>query len=313
MTAVVERQVKRLKLFCVESPALKARVKRLRNVGLRALSGVCGPGIDHRATILGYHSVGDGQSDLSIPREGFRRHVEWLVRHGYRMLTLRQLWAFVEAHGKPPARSVVLTFDDGFRGVVRHAAPVLAEHGVAATVFLVTDYIGKTNAYDRPLAAPELPLMDWDEVERLKRLGWDIQSHGKRHLPLVQLEPSALDEELAGSKRALEQRLGDAVEFFCYPHGAFDGPALAAVARAGYLGALTCRPGTFAEEVNGSRYRLPRSLVDGCMSQGDFSTRFRRGFFRVWALAAWLRARTGHEFDCPFDELHKLPHRRLPT
>ncbi|MBI3321450.1 MAG: polysaccharide deacetylase family protein [Candidatus Omnitrophica bacterium] len=303
----VRRAIKRAKLFCVDRPHLKRRVKRFRYIGIRALSFLTGPTIDPRPRILGYHTVGDGQDDLSVSVERFRQHIEWLLRHRYQFLTLRQWWEAVNVGRAVSPRSVILSFDDGFQGVWRDAAPILAERGLAATIFVVTDYVGKTNAFDRPfLTGPELPLLRWDQLEALCRLGWDIQSHGRRHYPMVQLEPRALTEELEGSKRALEQRLGRSVDFFCYPYGVFDAQTVHAAASAGYAGALTCWSGPLPQGSQGDWYRLPRSVVDGLMSLQDFAAIFRQGYLRLNAGEFWLRRRFGTATECPFDEWDRV-------
>jgi peptidoglycan/xylan/chitin deacetylase (PgdA/CDA1 family) len=178
--------------------------------------------------------------------------------------------------------------------------------GRFATIFVVTDYVGGTNAFDRPfLSRPELPLVNWEELEALQRLGWDIQAHGRRHRPLVRLEAGVLEDEVAGSKQVLERRLGRPVDFLCYPYGAFDLATVAAVRRAGYLGAVTCRPGVLPQQPEQDWCRLPRTLVDGLMSVGHFSAVFRRGVLRLGAVERWFRGRAGAD-ECPFDELDKL-------
>ena len=292
--------------FCVDRPALKRRVKRLGYAGIRSLGQVLGPTLDDRPRLLGYHTVGDEEDDLSVSAVQFRAQLEWLLRHGFQIRTLRQ-WATDVREGRGVApRTVILSFDDGFQSLRRRVAPVLAEYGLAATVFVVTDYVGTTNAFDRPfLQGPELPLASWEELEALQRLGWDIQAHGRRHRPMVQLDPGALEEEVVGSKLILERRLGSPVDFFCYPYGAFDLAAVEAIRRAGYLGAVTCRSGVLPQRPEGDWFRLPRTLVDGLVSLGHFSTVFRRGFLRLSAAERWLRGRAGAQ-ECPFDELDKL-------
>ena len=305
--------LKSLKRFCVDRPALKRRVKSLKYLGIRLLCWPSAAGAGSGPTVLGYHTVGEGDDDLSVSTETFRKHITWLRRHDYQVVTLRHWWVMAHANGAAPTRCVVLTFDDGFQGTLRYAAPILAAEGLAATLFLVTDYIGQTNAYDRPLGVRELAMLSWDEVGQLKRLGWDIQSHGRRHYPLVGLSRDALNEELAGSKMIIEQQAGEPVEFFCYPYGAFDVRAVEAVAQAGYAGAVTCWPGTLPDPAEADPYRLPRSLVDGVMTSADFAVCFSSGYRRLSKCSAWMRQQRGAHLACPFDEWDKLTSQELAT
>ena len=334
-----------LKRAVVRRPQLKRRIKQARYLGLQALCHSLGPGIDPRVRILGYHAVGDGENDLSVSAAEFRRQLEWLMQHGYRLMTMSQ-WHEAMTTGQPLAsRTVILTFDDGFRSVLTHAAPILAEYG-AATVFVLTDYVGRTNSFDRPFQAPELPLLSWDQIERLKRLGWDIQSHGRRHYPMFRLQPSVLEDEAAGSKALLEQRLGEPVRFLCYPYGAFEPASMETARRAGYVGAVTCRSGVLpssrsAVDAKHDRetgrgmgrqvksdsnlpsplaprsqprrseddwFRLPRSLVDGLMSLGDFAAMFTPAYLRATALDARWQQWRGRESVCRFESLDTLRH-----
>ena len=247
--------------------------------------------MDDHARLLGFHAIGEDVRSASVPMAVFRRQIDWLVRHRFQILTLAQWWRLVSAGERPGPRAVILSFDDGFRSVWRHAAPVLSDYGLSATLFVVTDYVGQTNAYDRGRGAAELPLMDWDELEALKRRGWDLQSHGRRHYRMVNLTRELLEEEAAGSKRLLEQRLGDPVDFFCYPYGAVDAQAVDAVARAGYVGAVTCWEGALPQETRGERFLLPRVMAERVMSPRQFAYCFTPSYRRL--TRAWSRLRRG--------------------
>ena len=298
--------VRRAKRFCVDRPQLKRRVKRLGYAGLEWLGHGLGPGLDGGPRLLGYHTVGDGENDLSVSAAQFRGQLEWLLRRKFHICTLRQWAAHVRTGQRIAPRTVVLSFDDGFRSLSDRVAPVLAEYGLTATVFVVTDYVGATNAFDEPFRqGPELPLLSWNELEALQRSGWDIQAHGRRHLPMVQLDSDVLEEEAAGSKLILERRLGRPVDFFSYPYGAFDLTAVDVLRRAGYLGAVTCRSGILPTRPDQDWFRLPRTLVDGLVSPGYFSAVFRRGFLRLSAADRWLQGPACAQ-ECPFDELDKL-------
>ena len=66
----------------------------------------------------------------------------YLASAGYRTLGARQLAGFLA--GEPvPAKSVVLTFDDGYLDNWVHAHPVLQRHGFTAICFLVSGWPGE--------------------------------------------------------------------------------------------------------------------------------------------------------------------------
>lgn len=256
-------------------------LRQLKRACLKAVGRCIGPEPDSGSRILGYHSVGDGESPLSISTERFRAQVDRLLADGFHLMTLRQWWDRLHRGQGELPRSVVLTFDDGFQGVARHAAAILRERGLAATVFLVTDCIGRTNAYDRPRGAPELPLMGWEEILQLKEEGWDFQSHGCTHRDLRRLDERSLERELLVSKSVLERRLGEPVEFFSYPYNVTNGRVIRAVARAGYQGAVACESGSFWAGSPLAHYHLRRIMADAFDREEDFLFRFSVGYRRL--------------------------------
>jgi peptidoglycan/xylan/chitin deacetylase (PgdA/CDA1 family) len=103
--------------------------------------------------------------------------------------------------------------------------------------------------------------MSWDELAQLARDGHELGSHSLTHAILLRACAPDLAAEVAGSKRALEARLGVPVRSFCYPSGLYDAEALAAVAGAGYENATTTRAGVNRDAA--SPFELRRVDVDG--------------------------------------------------
>ncbi len=95
--------------------------------------------------VLNYHSVGDPVEQgiypgNAVPAPVFRRQVAFLARHA-RCLSLSDMEEHVAGEKPFPPRSVLVTFDDGYRGVHDVAFPILREHGVPAVVFVPTDAV----------------------------------------------------------------------------------------------------------------------------------------------------------------------------
>jgi peptidoglycan/xylan/chitin deacetylase (PgdA/CDA1 family) len=86
---------------------------------------------------------------------------------------------------------------------------------------------------------PELLPMTWDMVAGLVRSGITVGSHTASHALLTQEGRERVREELRGSRRALELRLGVPVRHFAYPDGRFDAGMVDEVAAAGYRTAFT--------------------------------------------------------------------------
>jgi peptidoglycan/xylan/chitin deacetylase (PgdA/CDA1 family) len=85
-----------------------------------------------------------------------------------------------------------------------------------------------------------IPLsLSWPELSHMHDAGITIGSHTKNHVSLPRESAADVAEELVGSKRRLEERLGCAIEHFAYPGGQFTGEIVEAVANAGYRFAYT--------------------------------------------------------------------------
>jgi peptidoglycan/xylan/chitin deacetylase (PgdA/CDA1 family) len=137
--------------------------------------------------------------------------------------------------GRPlPDRPVLITFDDGYEGVHRHALPVLAKHGFAATLFVSTGWI--RGPYDTGGALDTM--LDWDQVRELAAAGVEIGGHSHSHPQLDQLPDDALRGELVRCWEIVADELGAVPASFAYPYGYSSRRVRQAVRAAGYAQAL---------------------------------------------------------------------------
>jgi peptidoglycan/xylan/chitin deacetylase (PgdA/CDA1 family) len=182
------------------------------------------------ARVLAYHSLVPWPGDrLGISPDAFKGQIRWLVARGWQCLSLDAWLDHIEAGTRPDRPSVVLTFDDGFSGLLEDAAPILLENGWTATVFVVTDALDCGSFPARaacgahsPLARPPRRSITWGEAERWLRLGLSIGNHTRTHPLLTRIRGDLLHEEIAGAAAALHRRLGVERPAFCYPFGALD-------------------------------------------------------------------------------------------
>lgn len=180
-----------------------------------------------RLPILMYHSIDTTGSVVSTSPAEFAAHMRFLHASGARTLALR------DAVGpRASERGVVITFDDGFASVYEHAFPALAHYGFTATVFLVTDYCGRTNAWPtQPRRITPRPLLQWRQVQEMSAAGISFGAHTRSHPDLTRLPRPAVEEEIRGSKRAIEEAIQQPVEAFAYPYGVYDDAVKSMVAR----------------------------------------------------------------------------------
>ncbi|MDW8322982.1 MAG: polysaccharide deacetylase family protein [Burkholderiales bacterium] len=200
-----------------------------------------------RALVLMYHQVdlplSHREARFCTPPQAFAAQMRWLVERGYRSATLDDIHDHVTGVRTLPERSVHITFDDGFVGVLEHALPVLAEHRLAASLFMVAGRMGDTNDWMHTRGYPRRALLSPAQLRLLAAEGVTIGSHTSTHVRLPEVEPQRAQIEIRDSKCRLEDTLGSEVRHFAYPYGAFDAQARAWVAAAGYRSACSTRSG----------------------------------------------------------------------
>ena len=98
------------------------------------------PGARPQIPVLTYHSIDDTGSPVSMTAREFRRQMQSLAAAGWRTITLSEFLGG-HAEGRWPARTFLLTFDDGYRSLLEHALPVAAECSFQGTVFVSTTRI----------------------------------------------------------------------------------------------------------------------------------------------------------------------------
>jgi peptidoglycan/xylan/chitin deacetylase (PgdA/CDA1 family) len=197
------------------------RIDRLASLYLaHPIMRTIGPDPKSRVPILMYHSISENLFGMSHPYfhintvpAVFVEQMRWLQHSGYRTLSLNEALEGMEA-GKDLRKTVVLTFDDGYRDFYTEALPVLKQCGFSATIFLATDRIRET-----PARIEGADYLTWREVRELHSEGIQFGAHTVTHPDLRSLGPDELEQELGRSKETIEDSLGVRVESFSYPHG----------------------------------------------------------------------------------------------
>lgn len=188
--------------------------------------------------ILSYHLV-DRRFDFGItwvtPRQ-FERQMAWLAEAGYSTLSLSSC---LQSEIQLSRKAVVITFDDGYRALMKHVLPVLRRFGFVATVFPVAGYVGAQNRWDYNLFWWRMWHLDWNELRELLAAGWEVGSHSMRHAYLPSLAREELLEDLTRSREVLEQNLQIPIRHLSLPFGRGNLRVLACASQAGYASVST--------------------------------------------------------------------------
>jgi peptidoglycan/xylan/chitin deacetylase (PgdA/CDA1 family) len=247
-----------------------------------------------RVGILCYHGITENRDRYPQDTYGqdvhstiFAKHLDHLRRH-YHVISLRE-YIRARYEGQPiKDYSVVLTFDDGYRNFLTAAAPRLAEAGMPASVFVVTDHLPEGNDADPPITwAPEDDerLLSWAELKKVEGRYVGVESHTCTHPLLSTLSPATAERELRDSRAAIGARLSSPAWAVAYPGGDYSAVVVAQARAAGYLVGLTIERGT--NGVTTDPFTLRRIVIVSSDTEAAFAARVSGLTGHISAVCQW--------------------------
>jgi peptidoglycan/xylan/chitin deacetylase (PgdA/CDA1 family) len=224
----------------------------------------CASEIAAEIPILMYHSVADdGPPELApyrISTHAFREQLRYLRRQGYYSIPLEEWGACIAAGRSLPGRPVILTFDDGYKNFIENAWPLLERSDFGATLFVVTEKVGRVADWDSAASEP-LPLMSWEDLKELHAKGVEIGSHSASHQDFSAISADRVMAEGQRARARLREKLGGEATIIAFPWGRGDDAVRRVLAQCGYKVGLTTWGGhsTLADDP----LNLPRIEIFG--------------------------------------------------
>lgn len=194
--------------------------------------------------ILMYHKIRDLSKDNPkfltwVSPTQFKNQMEWLYQNKYTTISFDTLIEDMEI----PSKSIIITFDDGFKDNYTNAFPILKKYGFTATIFLTTDYIGRTNEWDKKFNELIFPMLSVKEIKEMNEYGISFGAHTCSHPDLRKLTKQEAEKEIRKSKTKIEELIGKPVTTFCYPFGLFNDETKQIVKEVGFKCACSVRIG----------------------------------------------------------------------
>jgi len=240
--------------------------------------------------VLIYHEIVDGPSsggETVISLQRFTEQMQLLHDEGYTVVSMPELIAHMQGTVVLPEKSIVLTFDDGWKNVL-NAVPVLTKHGFKASFWIITELgIGWSN-------------VEWSDVIALsKNPHFEVYSHTATHPwnPKNNLvtwvdeagssfAPTAAMRELVESKRLLEQKIQQPVPYLAWPVGWYNDRLIEMAKKAGYQALLTAEEG--ANGPGDDVFRIKRLFVDGACDLPAFARLIETHRYEPCTKGAWI-------------------------
>jgi peptidoglycan/xylan/chitin deacetylase (PgdA/CDA1 family) len=189
--------------------------------------------------ILTYHNFNPTvPGSMSITPERFATQLQWLRDNGYTVIPLKELVSHLEGKNNTlPAKSVVITADDGWESVYVYMLPLVRQYHIPITLFIYPETISH-GAH----------ALTWNQLQELQKTGlFDVEGHTywhpnfkqeKRHLSLAAYE-KLVHVQLVSSKEILEKKLGTPITLLAWPFGIYDSYLEEQAEKAGYTMAFS--------------------------------------------------------------------------
>jgi peptidoglycan/xylan/chitin deacetylase (PgdA/CDA1 family) len=179
--------------------------------------------------VLMYHRIvpmseaGNSDPGLVVPPDTFSAQLDAIEAAGWHTITMGTLANDLQAHVAPPAKSFVITIDDGWEDGYTYALPILGSHGYVATYYVIAGRIDKPDN------------LTSGQLQDLVAAGDEIGDHTMDHVDLVNLPAVTLRYEIETAAARIAQVTGFWPESFSYPSGGVDDTVAAAVTACGQL------------------------------------------------------------------------------
>ncbi len=225
------------------------------------------PSTDSKASsiaVINYHffydsSLGEGcNENICLDTKKFREQLQFLKDNGYKTLKMEEFRAWMYGEIELPARSVLLTIDDGALGTGKHNGnkliPILEEYDMYATLFLIAGWWDKNNYISDHL---------------------DVESHTfdmhtgnmcSTETRGAQLLCSTKEEVLTDLRKSIDI-LGKSTAF-CFPFYAYNNSAIESVKEVGFKLAFIGENKKATRSVD--KYKIPRYPIYNTTSLNQF-------------------------------------------
>lgn len=220
-------------------------------------------GLTHRGyqtvPVLSYHKFSINKKNrMTVTKAAFEQQMKLLKDRGYRVISMDQLFDFLDFKRQIPEKSVVITIDDGWRSAYDIAFPILKKYGFSATFFVYTDLIVGSKK-----------TLSWNLLREMAGHGIDIQCHSKTHRNLTVLDEKesfreyfdAIEKELTAANNIISKKLNKKCAYLAYPYSDTNSLIISLLRKHGYRGAFTVKRGSNPFFIH--NYAINRSMIYG--------------------------------------------------
>lgn len=151
----------------------------------------------NKLLVLEYHSISTNgfEDQITIPKEKFIRHLDYLRDNGYQTMWLSEIDEYQKQKKALPPKTVVLTFDDGYKNNYTELFPLLRQYHMKATCFMVLGRIGQNIDWPGQYVNGTMELMTKDQLLEISSY-IEIAHHTFKHDNYTKISFEEIDQDL---------------------------------------------------------------------------------------------------------------------
>ena len=223
-----------------------------------------------RLPVIMYHSVTSfGKSEYIVSEKQLEDDLRYLTDNGFKTVSVRQLYDYVDGIGQLPEKPILLTFDDGHYNNLSAAVPLLKKYGCTAEINVIGKFCEYASSHPKESHRPEYSYLTWNDVKELNESGvfeigchtYNMHDYSPR-FGIGRIKGENDDEyvkKLTADMNRFNEKLsqcGVKCTVFAYPFGRYNSLAQNTLVSMGYRMTLTC-----CEGVNIIEKGNPKSLI----------------------------------------------------
>lgn len=188
---------------------------------------------EDNGVILVYHHVSTSTPpSTSISPTQFRQHLTFLSKN-HNVVSLQEMVNKLKNKQPLPAKSVAITFDDGYRNILDNGHPILKEFGFPYTVFINPSVIGEREDQ-----------LNWQQIKSMHQQGVSFANHTQYHNHLLERQENESKQawmarnvdDLLNAQKDIEAQLDSVPKFVAYPYGEYNESLKIAYQSMGFVG-----------------------------------------------------------------------------
>ncbi|WP_419869672.1 polysaccharide deacetylase family protein [Chryseobacterium sp. CT-SW4] len=161
----------------------------------------------NRLTILMYHQVEEfSNDDLTVSLHNLEKQFEYLSRRKYHSKF------FSEVNNSQP-KSIIITFDDGYKNNHDYLPALLKKYNLKATIFIPTRFIQE--------GYKDYEMMSFEDIGSLDKNFFEIALHSHSHENFKNLTPDFIEKDVQANMDILKSHDIEFSKVLAYPYGKY--------------------------------------------------------------------------------------------